>query len=57
MKNLPIKAQEEEKIRYKTRPIRMAEKTWETLKRGKIKYGKSWNLFLLSLLEKNGTNK
>lgn len=42
-----------EKIRYKTRPIRMADKTWETLKGKKIESGLSWNRFLLTLLDKN----
>lgn len=41
-----------EKITYKTRPIRMADETWELLKSNKIKSGKSWNLFLSRLLEK-----
>lgn len=40
-----------EKIRYKTRPIRMHDKTWEQLKNEKIKSGKSWNLFLIELLK------
>lgn len=40
-----------DKIRYKTRPIRMHDKTWKTLKDKKIKSGLSWNLFLLKLLE------
>jgi hypothetical protein len=38
-----------EKIRYKTRPIRMHDKTWEQLKNKKIKSGLSWNLFLLEV--------
>ncbi len=41
----------EEKIRYKTRPIRMDDRTWEELKKRKIESGKSWNLFLLELLK------
>lgn len=41
-----------EKIRYKTRPIRMDDRTWEIYKSKKILSGKSWNLFLLDLLEK-----
>lgn len=52
MKNLPIKAQEEEKIRYKTRPIRMDDRTWKKLKEGKIRFGKSWNLYILEMLNK-----
>lgn len=41
-----------EKIRYKTRPIRMDDRTWEALKNCKVKSGKSWNLFLVDLLNK-----
>lgn len=41
-----------EKIRYKTRPIRMDDRTWDRLKDKKIKSGVSWNLFLLKLLNK-----
>jgi len=41
----------QEKITYKTRPIRMDDKTWETLKKNKILSGRSWNLYLLELLE------
>ena len=46
----------QEKITYKTRPIRLSDETWEKLKKQKIKYGKSWNLFIVKLLEKNGIN-
>lgn len=42
----------EEKIRYKTKPIRMADETWERLKSKKIRSGLSWNLFLVELLKK-----
>ena len=45
-------AQEQEKIRYKTRPIRMDDRTWEKLKNLKIKSGVSWNKFLLELVSK-----
>lgn len=48
------KMYKEEKIRYKTRPIRMSDKTWKLLKERKIKFGLSWNLFLVDLLNKNG---
>lgn len=48
-----MKEKVEEKIRYKTRPIRMGDRTWETLKNSKIKSGLSWNLFLVELLETN----
>ena len=33
----------------------MDDRTWKQLKDKKIKCGKSWNLFLLELLKKNGT--
>ena len=42
----------QDKIRYKTRPIRMDDRTWKALKDKKIKSGKSWNLYLLELLKK-----
>jgi hypothetical protein len=42
----------EEKIRYKTRPIRMHDKTWKQLKDKKIRSGLSWNLFIVELLKK-----
>ncbi len=42
---------EPEKIRYKTRPIRMDERTWETLKKNKVESGLSWNRYLLELLK------
>lgn len=42
----------QEKITYKTRPIRLSDETWEKLKKQKIKSGLSWNLFLLKLIEK-----
>ncbi len=41
-----------DKIAYKIRHIRMADKTWEDFKRKKALSGKSWNLYLLSLIEK-----
>lgn len=46
-----MKEKLEEKIRYKTRPIRMDDRTWEALKKRKVKSGKSWNLYLVNLLE------
>lgn len=39
----------QDKIRYKTRPIRMSDETWEKLKKKKIQSGKSWNLFIFKL--------
>ena len=43
---------EEEKIRYGVRPIRMDDRTWDTLRDMKIKSGVSWNKFLLELVNK-----
>lgn len=40
-----------EKISYKVRHIRMADKTWEEFKKKKALSGKSWNLYLTGLLE------
>lgn len=31
---------------FKTRPIRLSDKTWDTFKAHKTKSGKSWNLFV-----------
>ena len=42
----------QEKIRYKTKPIRMDDRTWKSLKDKKIRSGLSWNLYLLELLSK-----
>lgn len=47
---------EKEKIRYITRPIRMSDRTWKSLKDKKIRSGLSWNLFIVKLLENNGIN-
>lgn len=33
-------------IPYPTRPIRMADKTWEKLKKQKLKTGKNWDRFI-----------
>ena len=38
---------------YPTRPIRMSDKTWDRLKKNKLKSGKSWNLFMVELLKTN----
>jgi len=37
---------------YKVKHIRMDDKTFAELKKRKLKFGKSWNLFLLELLKK-----
>lgn len=42
---------------FKTRPIRMADDTWEELKRLKLLSGESWNQFILKLLQKQGNKK
>lgn len=39
---------------YKIKCIRMNEETWEILKKERRKSKKSWNLFLLDLVKKNG---
>lgn len=41
-----------EKISYKVKRIRMDDRTWNELKKRKIRLGLSWNLFLLELLKK-----
>lgn len=42
----------QEKISYKTRPIRLSDEVWNKLKANKIKSGKSWNLFISELNRK-----
>lgn len=37
---------------YPTRPIRMSDKTWNELKKQKLKTGKNWDNFLKVLLDK-----
>lgn len=37
---------------YKIKGIRLDEKTWENLKEKRKKSGKSWNLFILQLINK-----
>lgn len=37
---------------YPTRPIRMSDKTWNELKKQKLKTGKNWDKFLEKLLVK-----
>lgn len=39
-------------LEYKGKCIRMSEETWTLLKLKRIKSGKSWNVFILKLLEK-----
>lgn len=36
---------------YPTRPIRMSDKTWNELKKLKLKSGKNWDKFIISLVE------
>lgn len=38
-------------LKYKGKCIKMHEETWEKLKDKRKQSGKSWNLFLLELLE------
>ncbi len=42
---------------YSNKTIRMADKTWETLKHKRKKSGKTWNLYLLDLLKKKSQSK
>ena len=44
---------QEKNIRYKVFAMRLNEKTKKTLTEDKKKSGKSWNLFIYSLLKKN----
>lgn len=43
-----------EKIKYQVKSFRLNEKTWENLVHRRKKFGKSWNLFMVELLKKNG---
>ncbi len=36
---------------YKNKTMRVADKTWEQLKEKRRRSGKSWNLYILSLLK------
>jgi len=38
-------------IKYKGKCIKMSEETWSLLKEKRIKSGKTWNKFLLDLIE------
>ena len=40
-----------EKITYKTRPIRMDDRTWKLFKEKKIKSGLSWNRYIYNLIK------
>ena len=43
---------------YKIKGIRMSEDTWQRLKEKRIKSGKTWNRFLLDLMDiKNNESK
>lgn len=42
----------QEKITYKTRPIRLSDETWNKLKDKKLKSNLSWNLFLVKMIGK-----
>jgi hypothetical protein len=43
-------------LKYKIKGIRMHEETWLLLKEKRVKSGKSWNLFLLELINKKHSN-
>lgn len=36
---------------YKNKTMRLADETWEKLKTARLKSGKSWNLYMGSLLK------
>lgn len=36
---------------YPTRPIRMSDKTWNELKKQKLKTGKNWDKFISDILK------
>lgn len=38
-------------IPYPTRPIRMSDKTWNELKKQKLKTGKNWDKFISDILK------
>ena len=38
-------------LTYKNRVIRMSDKTWQSLKEKRKRSGKSWNLFIFSLIK------
>lgn len=40
-------------IPHKTRPIRLSDKTWEELKKKKLKSGLNWDSFVRSILSTN----
>ena len=39
-------------LKYKGKCIKMSEETWELFKHKRRKSGKSWNLFVVELLNK-----
>ena len=39
-------------LRYKNKTIKMNEETWKKLKDKRKRSGLSWNMFLLSLIQK-----
>lgn len=41
---------------FKTRPIRMSDKTWKVLRQTKLESGKSWDKFIIDFL-KHAINK
>lgn len=38
---------------YPPRQIRMSDEVWEKLKKKKLEFGKNWNTFMKSLIEKD----
>lgn len=54
-----MKDEKQRDLHYKNKTMRIADKTWETLKDKRRKSNKSWNLFIVLLLSlyKNYGNK
>ena len=55
-----MKDKKERDLHYKNKTMRIADNTWETLKNKRLKSNKSWNLFivlLLNLYKKYGYQK
>lgn len=46
----------EERKEYPIKQIRMSEITWKQFKEQKLKYGKTWNLFIKKIIDDNIEN-
>lgn len=49
--------EENKTIKYKGKCIKMNEDTWQMLMKARKQSGLSWNMYLLSLLEKKHENR